>query len=172
MLCEYGSIDGIIHKAIVTYEDHTRAQQYGDNYYSLGDFDGTRWNFFSKAPKAIIAGLFRPYLWEARNPVMLLAGIENLGFLILVLVILWRTGPIKTIRFTLEEPLIIFSLSFAIAFAFAVGIATANFGALVRLKIPLIPFLAVGLFTLYYRSMELRQEKESDYKKSFALTKS
>jgi hypothetical protein len=170
MLGEYGSIDGIIHKAIVTYEDHTRAQQYGENYYSLGTFDGTRWNFFSKAPKAIIAGLFRPYLWEARNPVMLLAGLENLGFLILVLIILWRTGPIKTIRLTLEEPLIIFSLSFAIAFAFAVGIATANFGALVRLKIPLIPFLAVGLFTLYYRSMEIRAERENKDSKTLIVS--
>ncbi len=159
MLGEYGTIDGIISKAIITYEDHSRAQQYGENFYSLGAFDGTRSNFFSKAPKAIIAGLFRPYLWEARNPVMLLAGLENLGFLILVLIILWRTGPIKTIRLTLEEPLIIFSLSFAIAFAFAVGIATANFGALVRLKIPLIPFFAAGLFTLYYRSMEIKEER-------------
>lgn len=161
MLGDYGSIDGIIHKAIVTYEDHSRALQYGDNYYSLGSFDGTRWDFFSKAPKAIIAGLFRPYLWEARNPVMVLAGLENLGFLILVLIIFWRTGPIKTIKLTLEEPLIIFSLSFAITFAFAVGIATANFGALVRLKIPLIPFFSVGLFTLFNKAMEFKKAKEN-----------
>ncbi len=165
-LGEYGSIDGIIRKAIITYEDHTRVQAYGENFYSLGSFDGTRYDFFSKAPLAIMAGLFRPYLWEARNPVMLLAALENTVFLVMVLVILWRTGPIKALKITLEEPLVIFSLSFAIVFAFAVGISTANFGALVRLKIPLIPFLAAGLFTLYKRSMELKAEKDNQGSKS------
>ncbi len=166
-LGEYGSIDGIIRKAIITYEDHTRAQAYGENFYSLGSFDGTRWDFFRKAPLAIMAGLFRPYLWEARNPVMLLAAIENTAFLLMTLIILWRTGPIKALKITLDEPLVIFSLSFAVVFAFAVGIATANFGALVRLKIPLIPFLAAGLFTLYRKSMELKAGKENLESKNF-----
>jgi hypothetical protein len=157
-LGEYGTLDGIIQKSIITYEDHSRAQQYGENFYSLGSFDGTRWNYFSKAPAAIMAGLFRPYLWEVRNPVMLLAAIENTAFLILVMVIIWRTGFVKTWKIAFDEPLVVFSLSFAIVFAFAVGISTANFGALVRLKIPLLPFLAVGLFTLLNRSLELKEE--------------
>lgn len=155
----YGNIDTIIEKAIITYEDHTREHQYGANFYTLGTFDGTLENFFSKSPQAIIAGLFRPFLWEIRNPVMLIAALENAAFFIFILVIFWRTGFIKTFRIAFDEPLVIFSISFALVFAFAVGISTANFGALVRLKIPLIPFLSAGLLVLYNRSMEIKKEK-------------
>jgi hypothetical protein len=170
-LGEYGTIDGIIEKAIITYEDHSRSVQYGYNFYSLGEFDGTRWDFFSKAPAAIMAGLFRPYLWEVRNPVMLLAALENTAFFILVVIILWRTGPIKAARITLDEPLVIFSLTFAVVFAFAVGISTANFGALARLKTPLIPFLGIGLFTLFYRSMEIKKENRESENKDLSISR-
>ncbi len=170
-LGEYGDIDGIISKAILTYEDHSRAVQYGENYYSLGTFDGTRWNFFSKAPQAILAGVFRPFLWESRNPVMFIAGLENTAFILMVLVIIWRIGLIKMIKISFEEPLVIFSLSFAIIFGFAVGIATANFGALVRLKIPLIPFLGIGLFILFYRAREIKFGKEKNEGTSMVIAK-
>jgi hypothetical protein len=160
LLGEYGSLDSIIRKAIITYEDHTRAVEYGENFYTLGSFDGTPLNFFSKAPAAIMAGLFRPFLWDVRNPVMLLAALENTAFIILVFVILWRTGLVKVWKIAFDEPLVIFSLSFAIAFAFAVGIATANFGALVRLKIPLLPFLSVGLFTLVNKALEMKKTSQ------------
>ncbi|MFN3555786.1 MAG: hypothetical protein ACK4VN_07475 [Bacteroidales bacterium] len=155
VLGEYGSMEGILQKAIITYEDHTRYTQYGEGFYDLGTFDGTLTNFFSKAPAAITAGLFRPFLWEVRNPVMLLAALENTAFFLMMLVIIWRTGPIKTVKIAFDEPLVIFSLSFALVFAFAVGVATANFGALMRLKTPLIPFLVGALFILYYRSKEI-----------------
>jgi len=39
---------------------------------------------------------------------------------------------------------------FALFFAFSVGLATSNFGSLVRLKIPCIPFYVSGLFILKY----------------------
>ncbi len=157
----YGSLDNIISKAIITYDDHTRAVSYGENFYDLGEFDGTVGNFFSKAPLAIVTGLFRPFLWEARNIFMVLAALENLAFLFLVLIIFWRTGFVKTIKIAFDEPLVVFSLTFAIVFAFGVGISSGNFGAMVRLKIPLLPFLAAGLFTLYRRSMELKKGKQN-----------
>lgn len=155
----YGDIDSIINKAIITYEDHSREQQYGSNFYSLGKFDGSLADFVSKAPEAIMAGLFKPYLWEVQNPVMLLAALENLVFMIFILYIFWRTGFVKTIRIAFDEPFVIFALSFALVFAFAVGISSANFGALVRLKIPFIPFLAAGLLVLYNKSMEIKDSK-------------
>jgi hypothetical protein len=157
MLGEYGSMDSILQKAIITYEDHTRYTQYGEGFYDLGAFDGTLANFFSKAPQAIVAGLFRPFLWEVRNPLMLMAAIENTAFFLIMMVIVWRTGPVKTLNIAFNEPLVIFSLSFALVFAFAVGVATANFGALMRLKTPLIPFLTGALIILYYRFKEINQ---------------
>jgi len=159
LLGEFGTIDGIIQKAIITYEDHTREYLYGYNYYYLGTFDGTLLNFLSKAPLAIVAGLFRPFLWEAASPFMVLAALENTATLVMMVVIIWQTGVFKAIKITFDEPMAMFSLIFAIVFAFAVGVSTGNFGALVRLKIPLLPFLWVGLFILYYRSREIKNEE-------------
>jgi len=156
-LGEYGSLDGIIHKSITTYEDHIRAIQYGEHFYYLGQFDGTRLDFFSKAPAAIVAGLFRPFIWEARTVFMLIASIENTVFLLMVIAILWRTGPIKVWKIAFEEPLAIFTLAFAVTFAFGVGISTANFGALVRLKTPYIPFLLIGLLVMYNKALEAKR---------------
>lgn len=161
----YGTLDGIITKAIITYDDHIRAEQYGENFYYLGEFDGTISDFFAKAPFALIAGLFRPFIWEARNIFMILAAIENLILLVVFTTIFWRTGVVKTITIILDDPLVIFSLSFAFVFAFAVGISTANFGALVRLKTPMLPLLVSGLYILYYRSLEIKQEKMQEQSK-------
>lgn len=158
----YGSIEGIISKAIITYEDHTTTAHYGDNYYTLGEFDGTLGNFLSKAPAAIAAGLFRPFLWEVRNVFMALAALENTALLIMVITMFWRTGIVKTFKIAFDEPLIVFSIVFAIVFAFAVGVSTANFGALVRLKIPLLPLFVAGLITLYQKSREEKFEAEKE----------
>ena len=170
-LGNYGSIENIIAKAIEMYEDHTRAAQYGENFYELGAFDGTVGNFFSKAPIAIFTGLFRPLPWEARNILMLISGIENLSFLLFVLYIFWRTGVVKTLKIVFEEPMVVFSLSFAVIFAFAVGISSGNFGALVRLKTPLLPFLITGLYILFFKSQELKKGKEANENKNFVIRK-
>ncbi len=156
-LGEYGSFESIIAKAIETYDDHTRYYQYGYNFYNLGSFDGTIGNFFSKTPMAIFTGLFRPLPWEARNILMAISGLENFSFLLFVFYILWRTGIVKTIKIAFDEPMVVFSFSFAIIFAFAVGVSSGNFGALVRLKTPLLPFLISGLFILYQKSQEIKE---------------
>lgn len=158
----YGDMDKIIDKAILTYEDHTRVHQYGENFYTLGEFDGTLGNFLGKAPQATNAGLFRPYLFEVRNVVMLLAAIENTILLLLVLIIFWRTGVVKGFKIIFDEPLVIFSLLFSIVFAFAVGVSTANFGALVRLKTPMLPFFGAALAILFNKSMEYKREKQKN----------
>jgi len=41
-----------------------------------------------------------------------------------------------------------FSFLFAVFFAFSVGVSIANFGALVRLKIPCIPFFLSSLVVM------------------------
>lgn len=114
--------------------------------YSLGELDGTWQSMIALAPQAINVSLFRPYLWEVTNPFMLLAALESLAFLLLTVYFLVRS-PLKFIR-SLGNPDIIFCLVFSVTFAFAVGIATFNFGTLVRYKIPLLPFFSIGLVLL------------------------
>lgn len=159
---DYGDIDSIIEKAQITQGDLIRAEAYSENYFNVGQIDGTLSGFLKLAPQAILAGLFRPFLWDVNTVLMLLAGIENTITLIVSLIIIWRTGIVKGIKIISNEPLVIFSLVFAIIFAFAVGVTTANFGALVRLRIPLLPFFTGSLVILYNLSLKYKREKESE----------
>jgi hypothetical protein len=85
---------------------------------------------------------------------MLLAAIENTILLLLTLFLLVRVGFRKVYTLIQNQPLLVFSLVFSIFFAFAVGLSTSNFGALVRYKIPAMPFYASAILILYQLNKE------------------
>ncbi len=147
---QYSSIDKIVDKAIVTQKDLKMDYNKG-NTFDIGEFDGTAGSIGRKFPLATFAGLFFPQLWQVKNPVMLLAALENSFLLVLTLIVLFRVGPLKIYGQVSKEPLLIFSLVFSIFFAFSVGLTTSNFGALVRYKIPAVPFYLSAILILYQR---------------------
>jgi hypothetical protein len=108
------------------------------------------------APQAIATSLFRPFLWEAHNPIMLLSALEAVFFLLFTLRIFWRTGTIATLRLISSTPVLLMSFVFSLIFAASVGITSANFGTLVRYKIPLIPFYLSALYILQSIANEKR----------------
>lgn len=112
--------------------------------YDLGLQDGTWGTLIKLAPAAINVSLFRPYLWEVNNPLMLLASIESLIVLLLTVVTI---KPILTQK--RKPPVIVFMLSFSLMFAFAVGVSTYNFGSLSRYKLPLLPFYISSVLYFY-----------------------
>ncbi|HEX8327823.1 MAG TPA: hypothetical protein VF629_09800 [Hymenobacter sp.] len=116
--------------------------------YSLGELDGSIGSMVKLAPQAIGTSLFRPFLWEARNPVMLLSALESTFFLLFTLRIFWRTGVTRTFGVIGQNPVLLLCFVFALVFAASVGITSSNFGTLVRYKIPLIPFYLGGLYIL------------------------
>ncbi len=118
--------------------------------YTLGELDGSWQSMIRLAPVAVNVSLFRPYLWEIRNPLMLLSGMESLVFLILTLFILFKTG-MRLFKY-LKKPEVLFCLIFSIIFAFAVGVSTFNFGTLSRYKIPMEPFYLLGMGLIYHQS--------------------
>jgi len=125
--------------------------------YTLGELDGTFLGMLRLFPQAVNVSLFRPYLWEVRNPLMLLSALESLILLITTLYILMK------IRFNiflyLNNPIVLFSLIFSITFSFAVGVSTYNFGTLARYKIPLLPFYALALLLIHYHYQENKERK-------------
>lgn len=125
--------------------------------YSLGELDGTFTNLLSKFPLAVNVALFRPFLWEVRNPLMLFAALESFAFLVFTLYVLFK-ARLKLIT-ALTNSNVIFGLLFSITFAFAVGVATYNFGSLTRYKIPLLPFY---LLSLIYILNHLKNDKKVD----------
>lgn len=148
-LGEY-NLDSVLNKAVRTQQDLVRNEQYGTNNYDIGAFEPTLAGITSKIPAAINMALFRPYIWDARNPVMLLSGLENLFMLGFSIYILLKVKFTTLFKSLFSHPLLIFSFLFALFFAFSVGLTTANYGALVRLKIPCIPFYLSSLFILFY----------------------
>lgn len=122
----------------------------GGSTYNLGDFDFSPAGMLAKSYKAVWVTLFRPYIWESRNPVMLFSALESLFFLLITLYVLFICGFQNVFRVIFTRPVVIFCFVFAITFSFAVGISTYNFGSLVRYKIPMMPFYIIGLVLIYY----------------------
>ena len=136
----YGSIDGAIKKAQITQDDLLREWHYGGNNYKLDRIDGSISGLLSSAPLAIFTAFFRPLPWEIGSPTMVVSAIENTILILFFLYYLIRTGPFRFFRITFNDPFLVYCLVFSLFFAFGVGIAGTNFGALVRYKIPLMPF--------------------------------
>ncbi len=141
-------IENLANAAKVTAEwIHYVSVKSGGSAYTLGDFDYSPVGMARKLPMAIWVTLYRPYLWEAHNIVMLLSALESLALLILTLYVIMKSGT-AFFRLMITKPVLLFCFSFALVFAFAVGISTYNFGSLVRYKIPMIPFFVMGLFII------------------------
>ena len=163
LLGEY-SLDKVLTKAAVTQND-LKQDYYDGNSFDIGTVDASVTGILSKAPIGVVSGLFRPFLWEVRNVVMLFSSIENTFFLLFTLWVIFNVRITRLGHYLQKEPLLLFALSFSILFAFTVGLTTPNFGALVRFKIPLIPFFICSLFII----MRLNyQEKLEGYQKKLA----
>lgn len=143
------SLDRVLHTAAITQQD-LKQGYYSANSFDIGEFDPTLPGIMSKAPAAITAGLFRPFLWDSGNIVMLFSALENTFILGLAFLLLVRIKILRLFRIIFKNPLLLFALSYSILFSFSVGLTTSNFGALVRFKIPFLPFFVCSLFILTY----------------------
>ncbi len=143
------ALDNVLDRALVVNLDQ-KQDYYGGNSFDIGDFEPTITGVLSKAHLAISYALFGPFLWQTKNVVMLLSAIENTYILMLTVFLLIRLRFFGFFRMIGKNPLLLFSILFSLFFAFSVGLATSNFGSLVRLKIPCIPFYVASLFVMQY----------------------
>jgi hypothetical protein len=151
------SPDKIFETAKTTQKD-LKSEYYSKNSFDIGEFDESAGSLLGLAPTAIVAGLFRPFIWECNNIVMVFSGLENLALLGFTIVVLFTIRPRRLINIILGNPLLLFGLVFSIIFAFALGLTTSNFGALVRFKIPAIPFFVCSLVILNYFIKNKKQD--------------
>jgi hypothetical protein len=134
----------------------TEANRKGSGY-SVGKLDGSWESMISAAPQALVVSLFRPFLWEVNNPMMVLSALESFAFLYMTVMLFFKLGVMATIRKIADTPFLSLCFIFSITFGIMVGLTAGNFGTLVRYKIPLMPFYAAALFIL---RDELRIKKE------------
>jgi hypothetical protein len=145
----YGNVDSAIQQAQTVQQDLLREEAYGANSYNIGEIDGSTAGMISMAPIAVFTALYRPLFWEIGSPMMVISVIENTILLIITFLLLIRVSPFKIIRIILSEPFLLYALVFSLLFAFGVGIAGTNFGALVRYKIPLVPFYFPMIYLIF-----------------------
>jgi hypothetical protein len=162
------AIDRVLETATVTQRD-LKQSYYQGNSFDIGEYDASLTGVAGKAPRAIVAGLYQPFLWEANNAVMLFSALESTLFLLFTLLILRHllVAPKRFFRTLFGHPLLVFMLSYTLFFAAIVGLSTSNFGALVRFKIPFLPTFTCVLFALEHvltlskqAGMRLRKEEK------------
>lgn len=111
----------------------------------------------ASAPLALVSSLFRPFIFEVRNPLMVFSALENTVLLVLLLRAV-RSGSV--IRAILDTPVLLFSLAFVIIFGVAVGLVTTNMGTLSRYRLPLMPFYVTMVLALDRRLAKTKTEPE------------
>jgi hypothetical protein len=97
----------------------------------------------SAVPMGIVNSLTRPWPNEIKNFLFIPAVIENLLLLIFIVLVLIQKK--KSIIYSTN--FIVFCLLFTLILFAIIGISTPILGALVRYKIPAMPFLTVAILS-------------------------
>jgi hypothetical protein len=138
-----------ITEAVKTQQFNFQAQAESGSNFSLGaEFDGSISGLITLAPAAVVATLFRPFLWESKKLSTLLSSMESLALVFLTLYVLFKAGLGTFFRSLFRNPLVVYCFTFSMMFAIFVGATTLNFGSLVRYKIPCLPFYLITLFLI------------------------
>jgi hypothetical protein len=146
------SADQVIETASRTVAGINSAGEAG-SAYSINANLGSLGGFISAIPAGINVTLFRPYPWEYLKPFILFASAESMILLFFTFYLVIKIGIGKLIRTISSQPVLQFCLPFSLFFAFMVGVSSANFGSLVRYKIPCMPFYILFLIMLYLHNV-------------------
>lgn len=140
--------NSFLQQASVIQEDFANNESYGDNRYDLGDIEFTLGGLLRIAPIAVFTGAFRPMIWEALQPNLILNGLESLLLIFGVLrFLVFR--PISKFQFIRNNEFLYFCLIFVFLMSFITGLTSGLYGVLVRLRAPLLPFLFILLNVNY-----------------------
>ncbi len=152
--------DSFINEASVINQDMTTNKTYGTNRYSLGEIDYSPIGMVAAAPMSILAGFYRPYIWEALSVSLLLNGIESIVLLYFTFRFFASRKIGQRIKRIRKHEFLIFAFFFAVILSYFAGFTSILFGVLVRFKAPVLPFLVI-ILTSYY--MEERSDKLNNH---------
>lgn len=116
----------------------------GDSHFNISSS-----NLFLLVIGGISATFYRPFLWEINTPIALLSAFESFVFLVITLHFIFKKGIKQFFTIPFTDGRMIMCFIFAFVFAIAIGISTANFGALSRYKIPCMPFYLILLILMF-----------------------
>ena len=150
----------IFQQAAITQRDFATNLTYGENRYSIGEIEYTPIGLLRAAPLAMIAGIFRPFIWEALSPSLIFNGLESALFLYLLFLFFAKDIRHKFRKIQNDE-FLLFALSFVFIMAFVTGLTSGLFGVLVRLRTPLLPFVII-LFSLNRKTIRAEEVKNAN----------
>ena len=158
------SINSLLEEMKIIHSDFTGNLLYTGRRYDIGPIDYSNIGLLNSFPSALVAAVFRPFIWEVfsdgSNPFMLLNGLESLLIFYMIFKFIRgknMKGRLKTI-FTSD--LLLFSLFFVLIIGFFVGYTSVLFGVLVRLKSPLLPFVVLIFSATATTKKELTNQLE------------
>jgi hypothetical protein len=133
-----------LEEVAVINKDFAQNDIYTGQRYDIGITDYSAQGVLIAMPSAIIAGIYRPFPWEAGSLTMILDGVEDFIFIILTVLFfsrsfIWKISLIRSNEF------LIYSLVFVLIMAYLAGVTSGLLGVLVRFKTPVIPFLLILL---------------------------
>lgn len=130
----------------------------GGSVYTLGEIEYTVGGVASKILPSINVTLFRPYLYEVNNAIMLVTSVESTFFILFTIWGLFKVGVFRTLRLLWQKYTLMAMLIFVLLLAFSTGFTSYNFGALARYKIPCLPFYVALWFMLVEEKRLARME--------------
>jgi hypothetical protein len=143
-----------IDEAAVVQQDFSRNKTYGDKRYDLGITDYSPGGLVRAFPSAVVAGTFRPFIWEALNPTLIINGLESALFMYLTIMFFIRGNVLEKIRQIRKSEFLMYSFYFMLLMAFMSGFTGVIFGVLVRFKAAVLPFLVLVLTAKLGTEME------------------
>ncbi len=159
----YDLVDTIVKKQhdfinMVNYE-----ADYSGSNIEIKELEPTFVSFATALVPAYINTLFRPFVTEANSFVKLVCSVENIVFLLLFLFMCVMFKQIDNNQFRF----ILFTLYFMLVLYALIGMTTPNLGALVRYKIPVMPFMLFSIlictnFDLLKKQIHFRNKKGVD----------
>lgn len=124
---------------------NTSEQHMPGSYFEMGRLEQSAQSILMHVPEGLFNGLLRPLPWDVDGAFTAAASAENIVVLLLFLLCVVAARPIRK----MQGNMLLFCASFTFILLVLTGLVTPIAGALVRYKIPAIPFmLAAGLLML------------------------
>jgi hypothetical protein len=151
-------VTDLAQEASVVQNDFKNNETYTGKKYDIGVVDGTPTGMIRAFPISVFYGVYKPFIYEALSPTLILNGLESLVLVIMTLNFLFVGNVFKKIKRVRSNEFLIFAFVFTLLIGFMAGYTSVLYGVLVRIRAPLLPFLFL-IFTT--KQEEFKQPEEN-----------
>lgn len=148
-----------LQQAAIIQDDFQNNKAYGDKKYDIGAIEFSATGLAKVFPFAVLAGVYKPLIWEARSLTLIMNGLESILFLYFTALFFTRGNFLQKWKKVRAHEFLIFCILFVVIIGFMTGLTSGLYGVLVRLRAPLLPFLFIVL-TVDFASIQSLKEEE------------